>query len=142
MKARGKDQEAATLDDVVQLLPPVLAEIARVGGLRAAILIGSHKVGRIYIPTVDRLTDDHWLAELVGTAEARAICVGVGHGPIDIPPSVQWRSRRRKQWQAIQQMTAEGASLTEIARALGVDRSTARRGRKRPPPPALPLFER
>ncbi len=130
------------MDDIAAILPPVLADIARVAGLRAAILIGSHKVGRIYIPTIDRLAEDHWLAQLIGMAEARAICIGLGHGPIDIPPSVQWRSRRRRQWEAIRQMTDEGASLTDIARALGVDRSTARRGRKRPPPPTLPLFDR
>lgn len=124
------------------LLPPVLAEIARVAGLRAAILVGAHKIGRIYIPTVDRLKPDHWLAVLIGLEAARALSVGLGHGALDIPPAVQWRLRRRKQWEVMQQMTAEGASLTEIARALGVDRSTARRARRRPAPAPLPLFER
>lgn len=139
MKAPKSQSEP--IDDLSELLPPVLADIARVAGLRAAILIGSHKIGRIYIPSVDRLGPDHWLAELVGIEAARLIAVGVGHGPMDIPPAVQWRSRRRKQWEAMARMTAEGASLTEIARALGVDRSTARRSRKRPAPPPLPLFD-
>lgn len=131
----------ASLDDVAKHLPPVLAGIARAAGLRAAILIGSHKVGRIYIPSLDRLTEEHWLAQLVGMEAARAISKDIGHGPIDIPPAVQWRSRRRQQWETMAQMTEDGASLTEIARALGVDRSTARRARKRPPPPPLPLFD-
>lgn len=141
MTERGAAEDPEMQVDVTALLPPVLAEIARVAGLRAAILIGAHKIGRIYIPTVDRLAEDHWLAQLVGMPEARAISAGIGHGPLDIPPAVQWHSRRRKQWEAIQQMTVDGASLTDIARALGVDRSTVRRVRRRLPPPRLPLFE-
>lgn len=108
----------------------------------AAILIGSEKIGRIYIPTPDRLNEEHWLVQLVGADAARAIAIGVGHGSIDIPPAVSYRSRRRRQWEMMARMTAEGASLTQIARALGIDRSTARRARKRPAPPPLPLFDR
>lgn len=129
------------MDDDIAALPPALRDIALVAGFPAALALGSHKVGRIYIPARDRLSPDHWLVGLVGADAAAAISDRWGGCPLDIPSALVGQARRRRE--AIARLTSDGASLNDIARALGIDRRTASRNRskRRLPPKPLPLFE-
>lgn len=134
---RSPDAEISRLQ-----LPRSLDTIARVIGLRAALLIGSEMVGRrVSIPKPDRLRTDNELGRLIGQeALAQLAAHYVQGATLDIPPALPNRRGRRRRWQVIAQMTAEGRSLSDIANTLECDRSTVRRARIQRPPQPLPLF--
>jgi len=114
-------------------LPGVLREIADVAGLPAALAIAEVKGGaRVHFPA--RSPEGHWLRELVGGAAADALCDHFrtrgrrrrDQGcDVDIPlgPKGFYMKARKRALE----MLAEGLSTYEIARRLGVDRSTVRR---------------
>lgn len=122
-------------------LPQTLTEIARVAGVRAALLIGTHHVGQIYIPGRDRLSGTHWLVRLVGLEAALSLATTFGPGTLDIPAALVSQGRQRRE--AMLRMSDEGLSLNEIATRLGINRSTvvkARRRARRKAGASLPLF--
>lgn len=111
-------------------LTPLLNRIANVAGENAAIALGRARAGeRIYIP--ERMTADHWLAELVGLEAASKISAAFGSQKMEIPQSVAGDKRRRAA--AIADLIDRGYSTNAIARTLGISQNTvAEHRRKRP----------
>lgn len=116
-------------------LSPLLGEIAEVAGERAALILGRDKAcQRVRIPYI--LPGSHWLIDLVGDEAAQAIVVRFGGSRLDIPPALVGQKRRRRR--VITEMTNNGMSTSQIARALGVARSTVAEHRRRLPKAASP----
>jgi len=113
------------------LLPGILGEIEEVAGLAVALQIAAAKGGATaYFPSVERLTEDHWLIGAVGWEAAETLCRHFGgraNPQLKIPLGPA--GSRGKLWAAIRKGLAQGKSAAEIARALGVDEKTVRRHR-------------
>jgi predicted transcriptional regulator len=111
-------------------LPPVLALIAEAAGKDVALKIARQHGGtRVTMPQHAR--GKNWLSGLVGPVAAQAVIVALGSTRrIDIPlgPEGGYVYSRNQLARRFAEMQAEGASETEIARALGV---TGRAIRKR-----------
>lgn len=102
-------------------LTPLLNRIAEAGGERAALILGREKAGQeIYIPA--RISESHWLAELVGLEAARAIAEVYGGQNIVLPPALGGAKRRRAALLA--EMIRRGYSVNQITRETGLARST------------------
>lgn len=64
----------------LDLLPPLLQDFERLIGLEATMAFVRHAGGlRIYIPTPERVTDDHTYAQVIGTANLRKLAEVYGH---------------------------------------------------------------
>lgn len=120
------------MEDFAAILPGILAEIAQAAGPVSALRVADAKGGtRAYVPTVERLEDDHWLALAVGKDAARKIATILGgmHHDIPLGPDAGVRSKARA---AIERGLKDGLSANQIARNVGVDRTTVfRRKSKR-----------
>lgn len=58
----------------LDLLPPLLQDFERLIGLEATMALVRHSGGlRIYIPTPDRVTEEHTYAKVIGTANLRKL---------------------------------------------------------------------
>lgn len=113
-------------------LTPLLNRVADVAGVRAALVLGREKAAQeIYIPkTVD---PDHWLAQLVGLDEARAIASVLGPRNVVLPPSIGGAKRKRAG--VLAEMIDKGYTVNQITAATGVARSTVydhRKGKDHP----------
>jgi len=110
-------------------LPGVLHTIAEIAGLPAAVAIAEKYGGsRVHFPA--SAPNGHWLRELVGTEAAEKLCAHFraterGGELVDIPlgPKGFYVSARK----AGLKLLEGGLSQYEVARRLGVDRSTVRR---------------
>lgn len=113
-------------------LTPLLNRIADVAGLRAALILGREKAAQeVYIPKT--VHADHWLAQLVGLNEARAIAAVFGPRNIVLPPSVGGAKRKRAS--ILAEMIDKGYTVNQITAATGVARSTVydhRKGKDHP----------
>lgn len=104
-------------------LPGILAEIAQAAGPVSALRVAEAKGGtRAYFPTPERLDDGHWLAMAVGMEAAEKIARQLGGMHHDIPCGPA--GSRARQWQAIERGLADGLSANQVARNVGVDRTT------------------
>jgi hypothetical protein len=116
-------------------LPPVLAEIAEVAGLPAALALAEKYGGsRVHFPA--RAAENHWLVRTVGREAADKLCAHFrttarGGFQIGIPlgPS-KFYARARK---TTLELLAQGVSTYEIARRLGIARSTVQRAKSAAP---------
>ncbi|WP_170181914.1 helix-turn-helix domain-containing protein [Phreatobacter stygius] len=109
-------------------LPPRLMEIAEAAGTKAALSLGVAYAGRrFYVPK--RLGQQHPLTQLLGLEAARKLVSLFGGETVLIPPALAGEARRRRE--AIIRMSAAGASQTEIAHALGIDRTTVQRNQQK-----------
>lgn len=102
-------------------LPPMLRQIADEAGLTAALKLAQAKGGtEIYVPRTVKA--GHWLAELLGLEEARAICRLYAGENISVPLGLSgaMQNARRTARQALD----EGASVAQAARAAGVTERT------------------
>lgn len=110
----------------------VLEEIRQVAGLAAALQLAAAKGGGpVYFCAVDFLTEDHWLVQTVGWEAARKLAKHFGgrsNTQVKIPQGPA--GSRAKTWQSIQNGFAQGLSMIEIARRIGVDEKTVRRHRR------------
>ena len=110
-------------------LPGVLAEIAEIAGLPAALAIAEKFGGsRLTIPKA--VPADHQLSRLVGHEAAQKICAHFRAGSrggdrFDIPLGPKGFYMRARATALA--LLAEGVPTYEIARRIGVDRSTVRR---------------
>lgn len=102
-------------------MTPLLNRIADVAGDEAALKLGYEKACRqIYIPEI--VTEDHWLAEMIGLDAARAMSEEFGGNHITMPPVLAGSKRARAK--AIRELSEQGLSLNEVAAMVGVARST------------------
>lgn len=109
-------------------MTPLLNRIADVAGERAALILGRERAGeQIHIP--DRMTPDHWLAEMIGVEAATAMSEKWGAKHIVIPIALNGDRRRRAS--AIAEMLDKGYSINQIVRLTGVSRNTVREHAKR-----------
>lgn len=118
---------------------PLLNKIADAAGTKAAILLGHEKSGQqIYIP--DSMSNDHWLAKLIGFDAAVALSDAFGSQKLDIPPAIGGDKRRRAVLLA--QMIEKGYSINTITRMTGLSRSTVKEHlkRRKAPNPQGTLF--
>lgn len=118
---------------------PLLNKIADIAGTKAAILIGHEKSGQlIYIP--EKMSEDHWLALLIGFDNAAALSETFGSQKLDIPPAIGGEKRKRAALLA--DMIDKGYSINTITRLTGVSRSTVKEHlkRNRLPDPQGSLF--
>ncbi|GJD97737.1 Mor transcription activator family protein [Methylobacterium iners] len=102
-------------------LPPVLREIADVSNVAAALKLAQAKGGtRIYVPR--KISEGHWLAELLGMEAANAVRKLYGGENIDVPLGLSGalQSARRTARQALD----DGASVSQAARAAGLTERT------------------
>ncbi|OCJ63996.1 hypothetical protein A6U96_09335 [Agrobacterium tumefaciens] len=107
-------------------MTPLLNRIADVAGERAALILGREKAGeQIYVP--ERMTAEHWLADLVGYESAVAIAEAWGSQHIVVPAALGGQKRRRAA--TIAEMIFKGYSNNEIVRATGVSFSTVTKHR-------------
>jgi len=113
-------------------LPGVLADIAEVAGLDAALKVAENRGGaRAVFPAHAR--HGHWLTDLVGFESAKKICdhyrTGAGGAELLIPlgPRNMYGQARRK----FRELTADGCSVEDAARQLGVHLRSARRWRQK-----------
>lgn len=107
-------------------LPPSLVEIANVAGLAAATALARAKGGRrVYIPA--KAGEGHWLVSLIGGDAARKLGRYCGGDYVVIPATLTGEAQRRRD--AIDRLTDEGASVSDIAAIVGVDRTTVQRRR-------------
>ena len=113
-------------------LTPFLNRIADVAGVRAALILGREKAAQeIYIPKT--VGPDHWLAQLVGISEARAIASVLGPRNVVLPPSIGGAKRKRAS--ILAEMIDKGYTVNQITAATGVARSTVydhRKGKDHP----------
>lgn len=116
-------------------LPPVLRTIADAAGVTAALKLAQARGGtRIYVP--HRVTDDHWLAELVGLAAAQEIARLYAGENIDIPLGLTGSAQNARR--AAREALDAGASVAQAARAAGITERTvynlrSREGRRQNP---------
>lgn len=109
-------------------MTPLLNRIADIAGERAALILGREKAGeQIHIP--DRMTPDHWLAQLIGFEHAKAMSEKWGTKHMVIPVALNGDRRRRAA--AIAEMLDKGYSINMIVRLTGVSRNTVREHAKR-----------
>lgn len=105
-------------------LPPTLAEIARVAGLKAALALAQEQGGsKVYIPR--RAPDSHWLVEIVGREAADRISELFGDQRVVIPLGPERYYARAARVAA--QKLAEGKSLDAVRREVGVHVRTVSR---------------
>lgn len=107
-----------TSPDSYSWLPETYRNIADAAGLEAALKIGDAYGGRrIHIPRPARLTEGHWLRELIGDEAALALCRWADGTQIELPlpPEAGLSGRRRRAEKAL----AEGLSADEAARISG-----------------------
>ncbi len=111
-------------------LPETYRNIADAAGLEAALKIGDAYGGRrIHIPRPARLTENHWLRQLIGDEAARALCQWADGSQIELPlaPDRGPAGRRRRAQKAL----AEGLSADEAARVSGQHVRSVYRHRER-----------
>lgn len=101
----------------VDLLPGIVAEIAMLVGLKDALrLVEAFGGVRIYVPTADRLTPEHWLCDLVGLENAKKLAREFGGQPhFDIPRCA--KAMREVRNRGIRRRRGMGASIRELALA-------------------------
>lgn len=108
--------------------PGILAIVADAAGDAAARDLMRARGGmRCYIPARPR--DGHWLTELVGREAASAICREIGGGEVEIPVGTAMSAARRRARMA--DLLERGWPVDRVAHAVGVDRSTVKRMRRR-----------
>ena len=75
------------MTDHIKTLPASIQRLADWVGHDAALVLVSHFGGATtpYIPSPDRLTEQHWLVELVGMEPARTIAFNLGGGTLHLP---------------------------------------------------------
>lgn len=102
-------------------LPPVLRTIADAAGLSAALKLAQDRGGtRVYVP--HRVTEGHWLAELVGLDAAHAIARLYAGENIDIPLGLTGAAQNARR--TARAALDAGASVAKAARAAGVTERT------------------
>lgn len=112
------------------LLTGTLETIAALAGEAAALKLSAEKGGTIvYIPQPGFLKPGHWLVDLVGFDEARAIAEGLGPSHLDIPLG-PFGGQRHRIADAIRKGIQEGLSIDRTARLVGVSRRTVTRHRR------------
>lgn len=97
-------------------LPALLVEIAEIVGLPAALKLAQAKGGQqVFIP--NKIPEEHWLAQLIGRAEAQRLADyfthEIGAKGIPIPKAETIRHRRRMA--LVKKLLAEGRSANDIA---------------------------
>ena len=110
-------------EDDCSWLPGILADIARVIGVDAALKIAHVKGGgRTSFP--QRVTDDHWLVDLIGREKAQALCANFGSKGeiIQIPRGLNQLHKRR-----FYELRAQGYSIETAARRCGAHLRTGHR---------------
>jgi len=118
-------------------LPYILEEIAQIAGLDAAREVARAKGGRrAWIPLAQNLDEDHWLTKAVGHETAVKICrhFQTNKGiELDIPfgPFGGYLEQQRARAHAMRRAVEDGATIDGIAQAAGVDRSSAKRFKRR-----------
>ncbi|GJD93387.1 hypothetical protein [Methylobacterium iners] len=98
-------------------LPPVLRDIADVAGVAAALKLAQAKGGtRIYVPR--KISEGHWLAELLGMEAASAVRKLYAGENIAVPLGLSGalQNARRIAREALD----KGASVSQAARAAGL----------------------
>ncbi|WP_288582002.1 helix-turn-helix domain-containing protein [uncultured Methylobacterium sp.] len=124
-------------------LPPVLRTIADAAGVTAALKLAQAKGGtRIYVP--HRVTEGHWLTDLVGFAAAQEIARLYAGENIDIPLGMTGAAQNARR--TAREALDAGASVAQAARAAGVTERTvynlrSREGRKVGHPDQGNLFD-
>lgn len=113
-----------------------LAEIAEAAGVSAALKL-ARELGGQELKLSARPNGK--LARIVGQEAACAIVEAFGRGEKLTVPMAHLRGARARR-EAVAQMLAGGASVSQAAAAADVHERTARRAKNRPPKP-LPLFE-
>ncbi|WP_374499119.1 Mor transcription activator family protein [Zoogloea sp.] len=102
---------------VLALLPPSLAELARVSSVAAALALAREYGGRrIYIPEV--MTETHPLAELIGYDAATALSHHYPGDRPEIPMLRDWRAKVKAN--AIASARRAGRTQAELAREYGM----------------------
>ena len=116
------------LRDDYAYLPPMLTEVAQIAGLPAALALAQLKGGcQVYIPP--RMRDSHWLVQCVGRAAADAIGEHFGNQRVVIPMgNTRFYARAARR---AAELLAEGRSLHEVARYVGVHTRTVSRVKAR-----------
>jgi ActR/RegA family two-component response regulator len=95
-------------------------------GYGAALTLAAAFGGaELYIPTPDRLGEEHPLALALGLAVARAVAKAIGHGKVIVPLGPL--SQTRQKWQAYSRMAEAQTPNAKMARALGVHQRTIER---------------
>jgi DNA-binding NarL/FixJ family response regulator len=108
--------------------PGILAQVAAAAGDEAALALMRARGGmRCYIPA--RARAGHWMTELLGEQAAAAICKEIGGGEVEIPvgSSMSAADKRRR----IASLLERGWPVDRVAHAVGVDRSTVKRHKRR-----------
>jgi hypothetical protein len=110
-------------------LPGLIVELAEVAGLSAALALATARGGnRVYIPA--RAADDHWLVQLLGREAAGKIMDYYATGvELDLPRGPT--GLRAETWRRLYRMLDEGASSSQITRALGISRDMVKYHRAR-----------
>lgn len=102
---------------VLALMPPSLAELARVSSVAAALALAREYGGRrIYIPEV--MTEDHPLAVLIGFDAATALAHHYPGDRPEIPMLRDWRAKVKAN--AIASARRAGRTQAELAREYGM----------------------
>lgn len=102
---------------VLALLPPSLAELARVSSVAAALTLAREYGGRrIYIPEV--MTEAHPLAVLIGYDAAMALSHHYPGDRPEIPMLRDWRAKVKAN--AIASARRAGRTQAELAREFGM----------------------
>lgn len=111
-------------------LPPVLATIAAAASETIALKIArKHGGTRVVMPVAP---GDNWLTEIAGDEAAAAIIEAIGPARrLDMPlgPEGGHATSRRQLARQFQELSAQGASEADMARALGVTGRTIRNRR-------------
>lgn len=102
---------------VLALMPPSLAELARVSSVAAALALAREYGGRrIYIPEV--MTEDHPLAVLIGFDAAMALSHHYPGDRPEIPMLRDWRAKVKAN--AIASARRAGRTQADLAREYGM----------------------
>lgn len=123
---------SSSLPRLQDFLPGVLAEIAEATSVEVAVKIAQAKGGRrVYLPA--RPAADHWLAQLVGHANALAIgkAIAPGFGGIDMLIPMGPSHSNAQRWRVMHELIDNGRSKREIAAACGVHERTVQMHRNR-----------
>ncbi|MEM1370592.1 MAG: helix-turn-helix domain-containing protein [Pseudomonadota bacterium] len=122
-------------------LPPVLTEIADVTSLGTALRLASEKGGqRVTIPATAK--DDHWLTELVGLDDARAISDYFTHGrAVQIEVPIMHGSILAQRRALFEQLKRDGLSNNEIASRMQITNRAVRLRSQSAKAAPLPLFD-
>lgn len=108
---------------MVDDLPPVLATIAEIAGIKVALEIARQHGGtKVIVPT---RPGDNWLTKIAGRDVAMALIEALGPAPrpIDVPlgpAGGYYLASRQDRARLFAKLEADEASEAQVARAMGV----------------------